>query len=228
MPDATDDYQYLVYTDKPNQIYDDENVDLGWEISSTQIFSETVTTVESGGMGNMATLAYAGNPTTLGTLTITINGTSYTCEQLSDNEQYLWGASNPSDFSEYPFVLLYYNGAWYLITETAGEYTIAASESIATTTANFDMAAQTAVGGMAPLRIILGTTTWQEVYDAMAVGRVAVASALDNDFFHFLALSISSLNSHNVYCVACTDGDAISMITLSAASADGALEAEEW
>lgn len=203
-PGSFDDYPFMLYTSVGSgtwflitetageytiavaasalQTSTDFDAARGWSYDGggiKQLFSETVTTA-SGNFGYMATLAYAGDPTTLGTLTITLNGTDYTCEQQSSSGQYWWGAPSPNDFSEYPFVVLAMSGTWYLITETAGEYTVSADAMVtpsASVTEGFRAAvsAVTSESESLPFLIINnvdGATdkTWNEIYAVFRTG----------------------------------------------------------
>lgn len=113
--------------------------DNGWEVSSTQLFSETLTTA-SGDNGYQATMAYTGDPTNIATMYVTFDGTDYTCAQASGGGTYWYGAPDPSDFSQYPFVLLAMDGAWYLVTETAGTHTVTGSGESVEVSDNFSIA----------------------------------------------------------------------------------------
>jgi len=106
-------------------IADMEGGDAGYECTETvtELFNETVTTTESQGV-NMATFAYSQN-ITADVLRVTFDGVEYTCERTNVSSISLYGASNPTDFSEYPF-LIQTNGTGtnMIYTESAGEHSV--------------------------------------------------------------------------------------------------------
>ena len=165
--------------------------DNGWGYESTQLFSETVTTADDGGF-NVGTLAYS-DFIDSDTLAVTFDGTDYTCSNLeSSGVPYAsYGAPWSStlggyDFTEYPFNLYSADGGPNEIaTETAGTHTIAAGGSTIVTSSDFDMAAQAAVAPSiaaipTPYLVTVGTTTLQEVLDALAAGKIPVIAYNDN------------------------------------------------
>lgn len=188
-------------------------VSKGWNVGTTQLFSETLTTVASEGGGNNATMAYTGDPTTISAMTIVFNGTTYNCEQQSENGQYWWGAPSPNDFSEYPFVVLASGGNWYLITETVGTYTVTGSVESVETTENFRSAVNSIVNTNGMLVTIteddnynLNTDkTFSEIYTAITNGVVPFAkynrSYYCLDYAYSAAISFSAvyIESNTVY-----------------------------
>lgn len=113
------------------------------EESSTQLFSETVTTVEEGTQ-NTGTLTYA-EPIAADTLKVTFNGVDYICtkhsiELFTDVD---YGApyvpdTDSHDFSEYPFNITSSDtGVNEIVTATAGTYAISASIETTTYTDTF-------------------------------------------------------------------------------------------
>lgn len=147
-----------------------DTVNNGWSIENTQLFSETVTTA-SGDFGYQATLAYA-TELTASTLIITFDGTEYTCAQQSIGSIVLYGAADPSDFSEYPFTVLCQGTTNSVITEAAGTYTISATTDGVTTTADFQAAVNSVVGTVTPMECVSGTTTQNQIDAAIAAGRL--------------------------------------------------------
>lgn len=120
--------------------------------STTQLFSESVTTAENHGMGGGA-LAY-NTPITADTLIVTFNGTEYVCNKVTisgpfgDNYAYGGFGENGPDFTEYPFCIMcspIVDPPNVLYTETAGTYTIAASVSQTSYTEDFATAVQSFV-----------------------------------------------------------------------------------
>lgn len=146
-------------------------MDNGWGIQNTLLFSETVTTV-AGAMGNSAQLSYTGTDFPE-SMNITFDGTGYNCTLQSYSARYWYGASSPSDWSTYPFMVLFMNDAWLLITETAGEHTVSASASSLQTSDNFKSAVNSAVDASAmPFRLVPDVTTYDEAIAAVTAGRL--------------------------------------------------------
>ena len=113
--------------------------DPGYVVTETPLFTETVTTV-AGQMGNSAQLAYIGT-TTPDSMVITFDDVEYSCQRQSGNNMYYYGASDPSDWSTYPFVVLYTaQGIWMVVTETAGTHTISALTQSVDVSDNFSTA----------------------------------------------------------------------------------------
>lgn len=106
-------------------------------------------------------------------MTIVFDGTAYTCERQSSGGDYWWGAPSPSDFSEYPFDVLWKGGTWYLITETAGTHTVTGSAKSVETSENFRSAVNSFVDtSMMPMLCVSGTTTYDEMAEAYDSGRI--------------------------------------------------------
>lgn len=156
----------------------------GWEVSSStsQLFSESVTTSERNGLSD-ANLVYS-TAITADPLTVTVDGTDYSCNVYRDennmgpfNYYGGFGAGGP-DFTNYPFFLVAGDdGTNTFVTPADGTYTVAAgtSSTTVTTTTNFDKAVSAAIGG-AFYPFVVGTTTWQQVVDAMAANKLVFRS----------------------------------------------------
>lgn len=149
-------------------------MDRGWDYESTQLFSETVTTADSGSGNYSAQLSYS-QLIDADTITVTYDGTEYTCTPF---ESGAYGAPwsnelNAYDFSEFPFSLYTSVGYADIATQTAGEHTVAAVVPTLQTSADFKAAVQEAANNLSPLNVVIGSTTWQEVKDASDAGRVA-------------------------------------------------------
>lgn len=157
-------------------------MDNGWGYESTQLFSETVTTAEQDGMYS-ARLAYA-NLIDAGTITVVFDGTEYTCINLAPSDIPIkeYGAPwsdelEKYDFSTCPFTLSSSSRGNGLITETAASHTIAVTAHTIVTSSDFDTAAQTAMASTiaaipTPLQVVIGETTFGEVYEAIAAGKL--------------------------------------------------------
>ncbi len=146
--------------------------DNGWGYESTQLFSETVTTVAEQ-MGNMAQLAYSGTDTPE-TMSVEFDGTDYECTRQDGGSECWWGAPSPADFSTYPFVVVYTGGSWLLGTQTADTHTVAASVVGVEVSADFDAAVKSIIVDVSsiPLLCVAGTTTRAEMVAAESAGRL--------------------------------------------------------
>lgn len=133
--------------------------------SSGQLFSETVTTVAEGTSSN-ALLSYA-EPIAADTLKVTFDGTEYTCPKIEIGPGvYGYGGASPtgSDFTEFPFSIISLNGSNRIFTETAGTYSVSASEKQTTYTKDFTDAVESI--GWA-YRAVSGETTMTDIYYAV-------------------------------------------------------------
>ena len=109
-------------------------MDNGWSVEATQLFSETVTTVDDEG-DIFATLQYA-EYINYDSITVVFNGQSYECAKTDVD-----GTSHYGGLSEYPFDLQSDPaGANTILTETAGTYTVAASVKSVETSTDFGKA----------------------------------------------------------------------------------------
>lgn len=102
-------------------------MDNGWGVENTQLFSETATT-EASEYGNEAVLTYS-QLINAETITVTLDGNTYTCQRIQMSEGYGYGGVNSSweyDFSQYPFAIVSDNGENIFATQTAGTHTVSA------------------------------------------------------------------------------------------------------
>ena len=104
-------------------------MDNGWGTQLTQLFSESVTTADDGGM-NVGTLVYS-DTIDADSIVVTFNGTDYTCSRIDAFGHYYYGGFSQSgpDFSEYPFAIESSTSRNNIYTQTAGTYTVAVSTS---------------------------------------------------------------------------------------------------
>lgn len=141
-------------------------MDNGWSVGNTQLFSETVTTIDTGDGYARGTFAYTGEIPN-GEVTVTFNGNEYTC-QADDGA---FGGTSV-EFTEYPFSASYNakKSEYRLYTAAAGTYTIA----VETTTAETNDKFKAAVGSIAPLPMlcVLNRTTYNEMKAAADAGRL--------------------------------------------------------
>lgn len=160
-------------------------MDRGWSVETTELFSETVTTADNGGDFYSAPLAYS-QLIDADTITVTFDGTEYECPSIGEGE---YGASYNGrvfDFSEFPFKLYTYDGGAELVTQTAGEHTVAAAAQTLQTSADFaaavNMVASSIDASTLPLRCVEGVTTYNEATSAMESGRLVYFTANDETY----------------------------------------------
>lgn len=121
-------------------------MDNGWGVQNTQLFSETVTTVEEE-MGNSAELTYS-TQIIADSITVVFNGTSYTCPKIEAFDSIFYGGFSESgpNFSVYPFAIQSsQNAGNVLYTETAGTYAVSAYSVGVEVSANFETAVNKSV-----------------------------------------------------------------------------------
>lgn len=153
-------------------------MDNGWGVQETQLFSESVTTVDTG-IDSRASLTYS-LPITASTLIVVLNGTSYTCPKIEAYGQNFYGGFDSSigapDFTTYPFFIISSpTGENTLITETAGTYTVTASGEGIAVSDNFSAAVSKCVDidtSTLPMLCVSGTTKKMEMSEAVVNGRM--------------------------------------------------------
>lgn len=153
-------------------------MDNGWGVQETQLFSESVTTVDME-IDARATLTYS-LPITASTLIVVLNGTSYTCPKIEAYGNNFYGGFDVStgapDFTTYPFFIMSPpTGENMLITETAGTYTVTASGEGIVVSDNFSGAVSKCVDidtSTLPMLCVSGTTKKMEMSDAVMNGRM--------------------------------------------------------
>lgn len=155
-------------------------MDNGWGVSSTQLFSETVTTASETPGDELAfgSLVYS-EPITADILAVTFGGVEYTCpkqEAIVGGCAYGADALDPItiDFSDVPFLILSSpNGDNLVITEMAGTYEISVEASSVETSASFQTAVNSVVDtSTMPMLCVSGTTTHDDMASAMMRGRI--------------------------------------------------------
>lgn len=161
----------------------------GWSYDAggtRELFSETVTSADDGEGIYTASLAYS-QLITANNITVTYDGTEYECPSIASGA---FGAPwsdelNAYDFSEFPFSLFTESGSAYIITQTAGEHSIAVVANVAPSA---EVSAQfaTAVGatGLLPFRCVPSVTTYAEMRAAADAGRLLYFYIDDN--FHLV------------------------------------------
>ena len=122
-------------------------MDNGWGVSSTELFSETVTTT-AGQMGNSATLTYS-EPITSASLSVTFDGVGYVLPGTQNPMGYLYGEMGDQgpDFTNYPLFIMSTNSSSgnTIYTATAGTHTISSGESTVEVGEDFSKAVSTCV-----------------------------------------------------------------------------------
>lgn len=144
--------------------------DNGWSVSSTQLFSGS-TTIDNDGDAVETTI----NPASFSSATsaaITVNGTTYNCVGFDDGGYWTFGA-HFGDFSTYPFSFYREGDAVYFTAKLAGSYTLGFIAMAYEVGTSFEAAVRKVADSLLPLEVRIGSTTWQEVSDAMSAGRTA-------------------------------------------------------
>ena len=193
----------------------------GWSKQNTQLFSESVTTTDQGGM-NMGTLSY-NVQITRSSITISFNGVEYemtaTVSVSPMGDVYLYGdlVEGVPDFTTYPFAISSQpNGANYIVTQSAGTYTVVASATGAEVGALFRDAVSSALGGgIFPFLCEDGTTTYDEMHIAQDRGQLMYFYTADHDLCIVGNMNNSPLSiiSTNASVSASFDNDNIFTIT---------------
>lgn len=80
-------------------------MDRGWDVIKTELFSETVTTEDTGEGYSGADLPY--HQISADTITVIYDGTEYVCPRIDVNGDYFYGGGDALGpvFTEYPFCI---------------------------------------------------------------------------------------------------------------------------
>lgn len=155
--------------------------DNGWGVESTQLFSETVTTTDTGQGFAAGQLEYEFQGEPPSEAVITFDGTSYTVERNERGGYGDAGASGP-DFTNYPFHIAVFNGT-QIYTATAGTYTVALTAETVVTSNGFNAAVNAVVGDdRSPFLCVHGETTSDEVHEAYEAMRLLYFMAGDSTY----------------------------------------------
>lgn len=171
-------------------------MDNGWGVSSTQLFSETVTTAKDPEYPDdpaWGTSTYS-TQITAESITVTFNGTDYICTRIIAHEgggftDYAYGEFNnhEPDFTNYPFLIYTSSGGNDLCTQTEGTYTIAVSADALEVSDTFSDAVNMAVVipdvSALPLRCIDGQTAYVDMQTAFNDGRILYFYASGTCFY---------------------------------------------
>ena len=175
--------------------------DNGWAVESAQLFSETVTTVDQGGMYS-AELAYS-QLIDDDTITVAFDGTEYVCPRIDLYGECFYGGFGETgpDFTDYPFAIESNDDISTVYTETAGTHTIAAVGNAIATSSDFSVA----VGKCLPiLKVELGKTTFQEVEDAVIDGLFVYGWDDDNGRMFYALNTFTDSENSEYYLYALT------------------------
>ena len=191
-------------------------MDNGWSAtsgSSSVLLNETVTTEGSGPA--FGTLTYS-SQINAPSIVVTLNGVEYTCQYDADINGY-----GDMSFSDFPFVIDYYDGSNELVTPSAGTYTLQI-ETAAVATIEVSQGFVSAVA----LHAVIGTTTFQEVDDALAAGRLVVISESTSggSLCQVVCATDKTVDPLEVYALSVTYSGA-STATYLASSASSPIEA---
>ena len=150
-------------------------MDNGWGVQNAQLFSETVTTEDTGEGYSAGELSYT-TFLSADTITVTLNGTDYVCSKIDFDGANAYGGldiqTGSPDFTDYPFLIYSANGDNQLITQTAGAFTISVTTSNVEVSSDFGDAVHTCIGSPLPFLCINEVTTYQEMYNAKEDGRL--------------------------------------------------------
>lgn len=151
-------------------------MDNGWGIHTTQLFSETVTTVDDGFGYISAEFTYS-QQITAKTVTVTFNGVDYVVPRGEDENGAFYGEDNGGPvFTTYPFFIFTSDGYNGLQTETAGTYTVTVTAHDYQLSPDFDSAVNSAVAipdmSTLPFRCDNGVTALADIDNALYLGRI--------------------------------------------------------
>jgi len=143
--------------------------DNGWGTESTQLFSETVTTTDTGHGFSAGSITYS---TTIDAalITVTFDGTDYECPRIDIDGSYFYGGfSTGPDFTNFPFFITSGSEGNKLITQTAGAHTVAVVGEFVMCGPTFIDAVSSVIKQLqiAPLWLEQGVTTKDEFDDAL-------------------------------------------------------------
>ena len=130
-------------------------MDNGWGVGTIQLFSETVTTRDSGQGFATSNLSFTASDQPPEMLTVTFNGVDYQLQRIEiDDGVFGYGEVGQSgpDFTNYPFFLMIMLSDWaVLYTATAGTYTISATGSGIASSDNFKLAVMSTLDSPLPM-----------------------------------------------------------------------------
>lgn len=145
-------------------------MDNGWGVGTAQLFSETVTTEDTGDGFSDGSLTYA-SPINAEIINVTFDSNVYTCPRIDfGGDSFYGGFDSGPDFSTYPFMIYSAadGGGNSLATQTAGTHTVAVSAETVEVSSNFNSAVNKCVDTSAmPMLCVSGVTTASEIETAI-------------------------------------------------------------
>lgn len=203
-------------------------MDNGWGVSSTQLFSETVTTEADEG-SNFAFGMFSYNTLISdASIVVTFNGTNYIVNRNGEDGSYYYGEleEGAPSFANYPFFIESgeeEGGASnFLTTASAGSYTVAVSGASIEVSDNFSNAVNKSVDkSLMPFRITLGETTFSKVATAFNEGRICYTY---NSMGRLSVVVMINNLTFSVTCITVYLTSDIVTEVFTASSADSALE----
>lgn len=200
-------------------------MDNGWGVESTQLFSETVTTVTiQGPPAPVASLTY-GLQLSASSLTVTFDNVEYVCSAIEMGDGVYYGevgATGPV-FTTYPFCIesaVNVGAGNSIYTETAGSHTVTAAGTSLQVSTNFGNAVNACI---IPQVFVAESdiTTWQEVHDAVSSGKIVCLIVNENGILHTrYVVRVETSNYHIITISASSGGDSTDLIHYYAASAN--------
>ena len=187
--------------------------DNGWGVSSSQLFSETVTTTDTGQGYAEGTFSYVFQSEPPSMAVVEFDGADYTCERDS---QYGYGVIDDSapDFTTYPFYIEPTQSATNLYTQTAGTYTVSVGIATVDVSDVFAAAVKLASGTFAA---VVGVTAWVSVFDAMSSGKLV-----------YIVRAESEAAQCNIATRVYYDGEAVNPFRISTITALNSPTVEEF
>ena len=181
-------------------------MDNGWSVSSTQLFSESVTTTVDPEYPNdpaWGDFTYS-TQITAESITVTFNGTDYICTRTTAYEgggfvEYAYGGFNNDgpDLTNYPFYIYAVPNGNGIGTQTEGTYTIAVSADAIEVSDTFSDAVNSAVVlpdvSTMPFRCVDGQTMYVDMQDSFSSGRLLYFHA-SGTCFYITEVAINSIH----------------------------------
>lgn len=141
-------------------------MDNGWGVESTQLFSESVTTIDDGGIA-WGEFAY-NTQITADSVVVTFNGTDYNVSGTSEDGAMVYGDIT---FTGYPFFIVSSIDANEIATQSAGTYAVAISSESVAISDSFNSAVNQCVDtSTLPMLCVSGVTTNAEMATAFGHG----------------------------------------------------------
>lgn len=157
-------------------------MDNGWSVDSSQLFSESVTTIDDGGAA-WGDLAY-GTQITAASVVVTFNGTDYNVSGIGGAGPMVYGDFT---FTAYPFFIVSAPGSNRIATQSAGTYTISVRTEGIEVSDNFNSAVNNCVDtSTMPMLCVSGTTTYAEMVSAYASGKLLFFRPYPSQMYNYI------------------------------------------